>query len=33
LLDPVNLALNLQTISKAATALGKKIEIRLVEQS
>jgi len=33
LLDPANLALNLQTVSKAATALGKKIEIRLVEQS
>jgi len=33
LLDPDNLALNLQTVSKAATALGKKIEIRLVEQS
>ena len=31
LLDPGNLALNLQTVSKAATALGKKIEIRLVE--
>ncbi|MCL2340832.1 MAG: helix-turn-helix domain-containing protein [Proteobacteria bacterium] len=33
LLDPANLALNLQTVSKAATALGKKIEIRLVEQN
>ena len=33
LLDPDNLALNLQTVSKAAAALGKKIEIRLVEQS
>jgi hypothetical protein len=33
LLDPDNLALNLQTASKAATALGKKIEIRLVGQS
>jgi len=33
LLDPANLALNLQTVSKAAAALGKKIEIRLVEQS
>lgn len=33
LLDPENLALNLQTVSKAATALGKKIEIRLVEQN
>jgi hypothetical protein len=33
LLDPANLALNLQTVSKAATALGKKVEIRLVEQS
>ena len=33
LLDPGNLALNLQTVSKAATALGKKVEIRLVEQS
>ena len=32
LLDPANLALNLQTVSKAATALGKKIEIKLVEQ-
>jgi hypothetical protein len=33
LLDPANLALNLQTVSKAATALGKKLEIRLVEQN
>ena len=33
LLDPANFALNLQTVSKAAAALGKKIEIRLVEQS
>jgi hypothetical protein len=33
LLDPANLALNLQTVSKAAAALGKKVEIRLVEQS
>ena len=33
LLDPADLALNLQTVSKAAAALGKKIEIRLVEQS
>jgi hypothetical protein len=33
LLDPSNLALNLQTVSKAAAALGKKIDIRLVEQS
>jgi len=33
LLDPDNLALNLQTVSRAAIALGKKIEIRLVEQS
>ena len=32
LLDPANLALNLQTASRAATALGKKIEIRLVGQ-
>ena len=31
LLDPANLALNLQTASNAAAALGKKIEIRLVE--
>jgi hypothetical protein len=30
LLDPENLALNLQTMSKAAGALGKKMEIRLV---
>ena len=33
LLDPANLALNLQTVSKAAAALGKKVEIRIVEQS
>ena len=33
LLDPGNLALNLQTASKAAAALGKKLEIRIVEQS
>ena len=32
LLDPANLALNLQTVSKAAAALGKKLEIRIVEQ-
>lgn len=32
LLDPENLALNLQTVSKAAAALGKRVEIRLVEQ-
>jgi len=31
LLDPENLALNLQTVSKAAAALGKRVEIRLVE--
>ena len=30
LLDPENLALNLQTMSKAAGALGKRMEIRLV---
>ena len=33
LLDPANLALNLQIVSKAAAALGKKVEIRLVEHS
>ena len=32
LLDPANLALNLQTVSKAAAALGKKVEIRIVER-
>ena len=32
LLDPENLALNLQTVSKAAAALGKRVEIRLVDQ-
>ena len=30
LLNPDNLALNLQTMSKAAEALGKRVEIRLV---
>ncbi|MDR2160576.1 MAG: helix-turn-helix domain-containing protein [Desulfovibrio sp.] len=30
LLDPENLALNLRTMSQAACALGKRMEIRLV---
>jgi DNA-binding Xre family transcriptional regulator len=30
LLDPENMAVNLQTMSKAAGALGKRVEIRLV---
>ncbi|MDR0882811.1 MAG: helix-turn-helix domain-containing protein [Candidatus Adiutrix sp.] len=31
LLDPLNLSLNLQTMSKAASALGKRVDIRFVE--